>query len=74
MTLYDNNTIENNYIRNIQMINFIQSLMAGIYIKSSAFNYWARNTSITNNTILSHRGPGILIDSEDLTVQQITKT
>ena len=39
-----------------------------IYGKVKA-NYWARNTSITNNTILSHRGPGILIDnSEDLTI------
>ena len=68
-TLYDNNTIENNYIRNIQMTNSSSLGWAGIYIKSEA-NYWSRNTSITNNTILSHRGPGILIDnSEDLTVK-----
>ena len=68
-TLYDNNTIENNYIRNIQMTNSSSLGWAGIYIKSEA-NYWSRNTSITNNTILSQRGPGILIDnSEDLTVK-----
>ena len=57
-TLYDNNTIENNYIRNIQMTNSSSLGWAGIYIKSEA-NYWARNTSITNNTILSHRGRNI---------------
>ena len=68
-TLYDNNTIENNYIRNIQMTNSSSLGWSGIYNKSEA-NYWARNTTITNNTILSHRGPGILIDnSEDLTVK-----
>ena len=60
-TLYDNNTIENNYIRNIQMTNSSSLGWAGIYIKSELNLY----LSMFLGALFYYLGSKITIKKQD---------
>ena len=68
-SLYDDTIIKDNTIHSTHYNNDTAVGWAGIYIKSES-SYWARNTTVSNNTIHSERGPGILSDNN----QNITIT
>ncbi len=68
-SLYDDTVIKDNSIHATHYSNDTAVGWVGIYIKSES-SFWARNTTVSNNTIYSDRGPGILSDNN----QNITIT